>query len=269
MKNAPKVKPAERPGSRLLHVLHARLLAYMGRTGLVAFMADPAADAPAGGATPAADTLLGGGDKPAGDAPAGTDDKPAGDAPAGDAPAGDKPAADGKPVDAKPAGDKPKEDEPAGAPEKYEDFKLPEGLTLDAPVMDAFTALAKETNLPQATAQKFVDLAAQMQQNTVAQVQSVVEAQAEKWGLDSKADKEFGGDKFDENLAIAKTALDRFGTPELRTLLNQSKLGNHPEVLRFMFRAGQAISQDGFVPGRNGAPAKDARSMYSQSNMNP
>lgn len=214
-------------------------------------------------ATGAADTLLGG------DKPAGTDGKQAGDAPASDAPAGDKPAADGKPVDAKPDGDKPKGDEPAGAPEKYEDFKLPEGLTLDAPVMDAFTALAKETNLPQATAQKFVDLAAQMQQNTVAQVQSVVEAQAEKWGLDSKADKEFGGEKFDESLAVAKSALDRFGTPELRTLLNQSKLGNHPEVLRFMFRAGQAISQDGFVPGRNGAPAKDARSMYSQSNMNP
>lgn len=228
-----------------------------------------------GGAAAPADSLLGGDTPPAGDpAAAGADAKPADGAaaptPGADGkPADGKPAGDGKPVDAKPDGDKPKDDAPQGAPEKYEDFKLPEGLTLDAPVMDAFTALAKETNMPQATAQKFVDLAAQMQQNTVAQVQSVVEAQAEKWGLDSKADKEFGGEKFDESLAVAKSALDRFGTPELRTLLNQSKLGNHPEVLRFMFRAGQAISQDGFVPGRNGAPAKDARSMYSQSNMNP
>lgn len=156
-----------------------------------------------------------------------------------------------------------------GAPEKYEDFKLPEGMQADVPVMGEFTALAKELNLPQEAAQKLVDIGTRMQQGNAEHLMATIEAQGEKWGTDSKADKEFGGDKFDENLAVAKQALDKFGTPELKTLLVQSKLGNHPEVLRFFYRAGQAISQDGFTPGRQGAGAKDARGMYANSNMNP
>jgi len=52
---------------------------------------------------------------------------------------------------------------------------------------------------------------------------------------------------------VAKKALDSFGTPELRTLLNESGIGNHPELIRFMVRAGKAISSDTFVAGERGA----------------
>jgi hypothetical protein len=51
---------------------------------------------------------------------------------------------------------------------------------------------------------------------------------------------------------VAKKALDAFGTTELRSLLNESGLGNHPEVIRFMFRAGKAISEDSMVTGTKG-----------------
>jgi hypothetical protein len=51
---------------------------------------------------------------------------------------------------------------------------------------------------------------------------------------------------------VAKKALDAFGTAELRSLLNESGLGNHPEVIRFMFRAGKAISEDSMVTGNKG-----------------
>jgi hypothetical protein len=56
-----------------------------------------------------------------------------------------------------------------------------------------------------------------------------------------------------ENLSVAKKALDAFGSPELRVLLEQSGLGNNPEVIRFMFRAGKAISEDSFVGRSTGA----------------
>lgn len=139
--------------------------------------------------------------------------------------------------------------------------------------MGEFSALAKELNLPQDAAQKVVDFGVKVQQDTLAQVQTHMaeqaEKQAEEWGNQSKADKEFGGDKFDENLAVAKKALDQFGTPELKTLLVQSKMGNHPEVLRTFVRIGQAISQDGFVPGRAGASTTDARGIFANSKMNP
>jgi hypothetical protein len=68
----------------------------------------------------------------------------------------------------------------------------------------------------------------------------------------SKTDQEFGGEKLSENLSVAKKALDAFGTPELRKLLDDSGLGNHPEVIRMMYRAGKAISEDRFVGGSPG-----------------
>lgn len=164
----------------------------------------------------------------------------------------------GKPSDAKP------EDKPTGAPEKYEDFKLPDTLKADEALMGEFGSLAKELNLPQEAAQKLVDLAGKMQSGTLEGVQAAIAAQAEKWADDSRGDKEYGGDSFAENLALGKKALDQFGTPELKTLLNDSKLGNHPEVLRFFIRAGKAISQDGFVPGRQGGARKsDAEVLYT------
>jgi hypothetical protein len=81
-----------------------------------------------------------------------------------------------------------------------------------------------------------------------------------QWVEGARSDKEFGGEKLTENLAVAKRALDTFGTPELRTLLNESGLGNHPEIIRAFFRAGKAISEDKFVTAGSGSPkgAKDA-----------
>lgn len=175
---------------------------------------------------------------------------------AADKEAADKAAAEGK-------------DKPAGAPEKYEDFKLPEGAKVDEAVMGEFATVAKELGLSQEQAQKLVDINARAQQVNFDRLQSAVDAQAEKWGVDSKADKEFGGDKFDENLAVAKRALEQFGTPELKSLLEQSKLGNHPEVLRFFFRAGKAISEDGFVPGKPGNSSGKSIAQQMYPNMNP
>jgi hypothetical protein len=118
------------------------------------------------------------------------------------------------PADAKPT-----------APETYE-FKAPEGRAFDSEVIAEYSKVAKELNLSQAV--------------------------RNGWSDSSKADKEFGGERLSENLSVAKKALDAFGTTELRSLLNESGLGNHPEVIRFMFRAGKAISEDSMVTGTKG-----------------
>ena len=150
---------------------------------------------------------------------------------------------------------------PVGAPEKYE-FASPDGVQLDVKDVRAFSEVAKELGLSQEAAQKVIDkmgpaIAAR-------QTEALAQAQAQ-WVEGAKADKEFGGDKLPENLAVAKKALDQFGTPELRELLNTSGLGNHPEVIRVLYRAGKAISEDRFVPAGTGGPkgSKDyAMSLY-------
>jgi len=155
------------------------------------------------------------------------------------------------------------------APEKYEDFKAPEGVVLDGEVVSEFQAVAKELNLSQENAQKVIDrLAPKIAQKTSAQINDAVAKARTEWGETSKTDKEFGGDKLTENLGVAKKALDAFGTPELRNLLNETGLGNHPEVVRFFYRAGKAINEDRLVTG--GRPAgqgkDDPRVMYPNSN---
>ena len=154
----------------------------------------------------------------------------------------------------------------ANAPESYE-FTPAEGYEFDPKTLAAYSEVAKELNLPQESAQKILDkMAPAMAEKQAAQIEEIRNG----WAESSKADKEFGGEKLTESLASAKKALDAFGTPELVTLLNESGMGNHPDVIRFMVRAGKAISEDGFVLGGRGASSGSTpQNLYSKSNMNP
>lgn len=149
-------------------------------------------------------------------------------------------------------------DKPAGAPEKYEAFTAPEGQTLDADVMTTFEATARELNLPQDKAQMLVDKMAPVM---AARQQAQMESVHAEWRQAATTDTEFGGDKLQENLGIAKVVLDKFGSPELKTMLNQSGLGNNPELIRLLYRAGKAISPDTVVTsGHGNTGAADSRS---------
>jgi len=152
-----------------------------------------------------------------------------------------------------------------GAPDKYV-WTAPEGKTLDPQTLDAFAVVAKDLNLPQDQAQRVVDA---MVPTMAARQAEQLTATSAQWAAQSKADKEFGGDAFDANMATAKQALKDFGTPELNALLNESGLGNHPDVIRFMVRAGKALSADKHVGGRAAPGAgSDVKSLYPNSKMN-
>jgi hypothetical protein len=185
-------------------------------------------------------------------------------APTQQATQGQEPAPGDKPA----AGEAPKDDAGSapGAPEKYE-FKAPEGTTFNDAVLVAYSEVAKELNLPQEAAQKVLDKVGPV---LAAQQSEAFKQVNDGWIGASKSDKEFGGDKLDENLAIAMKARDAFGTPELTKLLNETGLGNHPELIRAFYRAGKAISSDRFVPagaGNAGGKGGDARTLYPNSNM--
>ncbi len=142
--------------------------------------------------------------------------------------------------------------EAVGAPEKYE-FKPPEGKNFDNEIITTYSQVARELNLSQASAQKMLDtLGPKIAERQMAQIDSIRQG----WVDSSRIDKEFGGDSLDKNMSVAKKALDTFGTPELRTVLNQSGLGNHPEIIRFFYRAGKAISEDGYVGSSSGSSSK-------------
>lgn len=146
-----------------------------------------------------------------------------------------------------------------GAPEKYE---LTVGENIAPEVQSAFEDVARDLNLSQDAAQKVLDkmgpVLAQNQMDRIEKMQN-------DWAEQSRADKEFGGERLNENLSFAKKALDAFASPQLRDILNETGLGNHPEMIRMMFKAGKAISEDGHVgptQSENTSPnGKDFNSM--------
>jgi hypothetical protein len=145
----------------------------------------------------------------------------------------------------------------AGAPETYE-FKPPEGRQFDNEVVAKFSEVARELDLTNEEAQMILD---KMGTTLSARQEANLKSIRDKWAEASTSDKEFGGEKLPQNLAVAKKALDAFGTEELRTLLNESGLGNHPEVIRFMVRAGKSISEDTIVTGA--APTSRSRGPFT------
>jgi hypothetical protein len=143
--------------------------------------------------------------------------------------------------------------------DKY-DFRAPEGVKLDE-LSTELSAVAKELGLPQEGAQKVFDLGVKVAQKFAKNLETNTTAMQEQWLKDTRADKEFGGDKLEENVAIAQKARDAFASPELRTLLNDSKLGNHPEMIRLFFRMGKAMKEDKTV---NGGESGQSTSMESR-----
>lgn len=155
----------------------------------------------------------------------------------------------------------PKATEPV-VPESY-DLKMPDGVQLDSAAADEFSAIAKELKLDNDAAQKIADVGAKMVQRQVESHAKLVES----WTEQVKTDKDIGGDKLDANLGIARNAIDTFGSPELKALLNSTGIGNHPEVVKFAFKVGKAISEDGFVKGAPKGPASDpAKKMFPTMN---
>ncbi|MEQ0776177.1 protease [Paraburkholderia tropica] len=180
-------------------------------------------------------------------------DTPATSTPANaDASAADKSAT---PTD-KPA-DKPADQAADKPAEVVYDFNVPEGVKLEGPVFDELKTTAKELGLSNEQAQKVVDLGVKQAQSIQTQLVDAQKAQIAQWAETTQTDKELGGDALGENLAVAKKALDTFGTPELKKLLNESGLGNHPEIVRLFVKAGKAISEDGRLV--TGAAGKQSR----------
>ncbi len=60
--------------------------------------------------------------------------------------------------------------------------------------------------------------------------------------------KEWGG-SFDKNVELARRAFMNFATPEAVEIMEQTGLGNHPEILKVFSRIGELLQEDSVLPG--------------------
>jgi hypothetical protein len=57
------------------------------------------------------------------------------------------------------------------------------------------------------------------------------------------------GKNYDGKLDYAKRAFAQFASPELSQLMDESGLGNHPEMLRAFSKVGEILGEDSLVVG--------------------
>ena len=152
------------------------------------------------------------------------------------------------------------------APEKYEDFVVPDGMELDKGKVEAFTPLAQELGLNQERAQKLVDFFAEHVKTETEAQHEIWATEVKEWKTTAEADPEFGKDNFKASVAGGAAAIDTVmgdEAPAFKALLNSTQLGNHPEVIRFMYRVSKAIGEDKLHFGKSEeAPADAASAMY-------
>lgn len=151
------------------------------------------------------------------------------------------------------------------APEQYE-YTFEDAEQMDESVRDTFSDLARELDISNDQANKV--LGALAQKVNQRQQERVDEVKAQ-WAQSAKEDKEFGGEAFNENIAVAKKAMDKFASSALVQYMNESGLGNHPEIIRLFYKVGKSVSEDRFVSGKEPTEARSAQSIYDKSNMNP
>lgn len=134
-------------------------------------------------------------------------------------------------------------------------LKLPDGVQADPKLLDGFKAMWKEEGLEGAKAQKVLDFYVKAQNAAVQQADEAFVKQVEGWAQAVKTDKEVGGANFEPSLQSAKKFIAKFGGgPELTKVLNESGLGNHPDLFRVFARAGKALAEDSIAGSSTAVP---------------
>lgn len=145
---------------------------------------------------------------------------------------------------------------PEGAPEKYEDFKAPEGFEVDKEALAEATPLFKELGLSQTQAQRLVDFYAKQSQQAAQAPFDLWKQTQDNWVSEIKADPEIGG-KLDAVRTGVARMLDGLGnaklTNEFRQAMDYTGAGNNPAFIRMMWALAQRLTEGGHVKG--GAPS--------------
>lgn len=150
--------------------------------------------------------------------------------------------------DAKVAADKERA-EFFGAPEKYADLVVPEGLNLDQAAADGLFEMGKKLGLSQKAIDALIEIQKGVYERSAETAKTEWADTVKAWTTEVKEDKTLGGAAYEKNMGLAAAARNTFGTPEFQAWLDESQLGSHPEMVRFMVQVGQAMGEGSTLKG--------------------
>lgn len=163
-----------------------------------------------------------------------------------------------KPDDeAKPAVERPdelerqKQDEQSEAPQY--DLRMPDGVALDQELLGEATPVLRELGLSNDQASKLTSLVPKIQERVVQGLEDSFTVTKTDWAKRTKADPSIGGKSWPETERLCALALNAGGAgpgSEVRELLSDSGLGNHPAVVKLFRTLGHQLAGKGQGGGR-------------------
>jgi hypothetical protein len=144
-----------------------------------------------------------------------------------------------------------------GRPDKAEDYELlgPDGKPMDSKISQWARNLFFENGISKEVGKKIGDA-------WNAYLGNVVKAEVElrekeKGEAETKLKAELG-DKYDASVELVKRVWKKFSNDEFDKFVNETKIGNHPSLIRFMINVAKLTGEDKSPPGspRPGAGEK-------------
>lgn len=140
-----------------------------------------------------------------------------------------------------------KEEVSKEVPEKYE-VKLPDGVEIDATMMDGLTPVFKELGLTGEQVQKLADVYAPLvKQQVEASQKAAIEMWQQQTNTWKEESKKILGANAAKEIGYAAKAIEKSGVKGLRETLDETGIGNNPALVQFFAWAGKLVSQDNFV----------------------
>lgn len=146
---------------------------------------------------------------------------------------------------------------PDGPPDEYT-FTHPEGQELKLELLNQFTDLARELGLSNEKAQSALDW---YRDKVVSGISADLAAQRtaliEGWTTTIKGDPELGGARLKATIETAKSFVKEYPrSAEFLQLMDETGLGNHPEMIRFLHHWGNGLKEDRTLIGTRTNPGK-------------
>lgn len=151
---------------------------------------------------------------------------------------------------------------PPAPPAAPSELKLPDGVKVDAKLLESFKATGAELKLDVAGQQKVLDVFLAQQKAEIEADETRFKQQEAKWAEEITKDPELGGAQLAASRTAASKAVMKYGGEPLAQLLKATGLDNNPVLFRTFAKLGKAMGED-TIGGSNAPPAPPAPTLES------
>lgn len=141
-----------------------------------------------------------------------------------------------------------------GIPVVPEDYAatFPDGFDLDEETFSGFKQIAKENGLTQKQFESVVNFEVLRSEKMKTAMKEDVRQHREESEMALKRE---WGTNYDQKMETAKKVFNRFADDKIKQMVEDTRFGDNPEVIRFMAKIGEVLSEDVLVDNKQTPPS--------------